>query len=315
MPPKVSIITPLHNKGPYVAETIQSAMAQTMTDWELIIVENGSTDNGPSIVKGFHDSRIKLLESAKNGPCVARNLGLRDATGEWVLFLDADDQIVPEFLHERMAVADNHPEADLIVGGWDEFGESLSGVVSRRPAGEGASPIILEESAVAAAPWAVHAALVRRSAMQCDPWPEELDGLPSEDTAFWFELILGKRIVFTPMGGALYRIQEHMTRNRPNEILCWIDAVAAVTERNVSVLEQKGFSPSSKQCAAIMRGFEECLLKVDKDSDYVAYSKALRFSEYWLSRCNFMNLAIIIRKVLGTSIFIKTKKSLRSCCK
>ena len=61
--PKVSIITPLHNKGPYVEETLCSVLAQTMPDWELIVVENGSTDNGPEVVRKLPDSRIQLVVS------------------------------------------------------------------------------------------------------------------------------------------------------------------------------------------------------------------------------------------------------------
>jgi glycosyltransferase involved in cell wall biosynthesis len=55
--PLVSIITPLHNKGPFVAETIRSVLAQTLPDWELIVVENGSADNGPEVVRQFSDAR------------------------------------------------------------------------------------------------------------------------------------------------------------------------------------------------------------------------------------------------------------------
>lgn len=309
--PFISIICPLHNKGAFVAETIQSVLAQTMADWELIIVENGSSDNGPSIIKSFLDPRIRILESAKNGPGAARNLGLRNATGEWVLFLDADDLIIPEFLHERMVVVGKNPDADLIVGGWEEFSPGQAGVVSRRPTGEGKAHSFLEESAVAAAPWAVHAALIRRSAMQLDPWPEELDGLPSEDTAFWFELILGKRILFIPQGGALYRIQDSMTRNRPDDIVCWIKAVAAVTNRNVSVIEMGGGSPSTKQCEAIMRGFEKCLFMTFANRDSDGFALALRFSKYWLSRCDYSSLAIAIRKILGIRNFFFIKSLIK----
>ena len=309
--PLVSIICPLHNKGAFVAETIQSVMVQTMPDWELIIVENGSTDNGPSIIKGFLDARIRILESAKTGPGAARNLGLRNATGEWVLFLDADDLIVPEFLQDRMVVAGKNPEADLIAGGWEEFRAGQVGTVLRRPAGEGLSPSPLEDSAVAAAPWAVHAALTRRSSMQQYPWPEELDGLPSEDTAFWFELILGKKIVFTSQSGALYRIQAGATRNRPNDILRWIEAVAAVTEKNVSVIEKRGGSPSKKQCEAIMRGFENCLFMTFTNRNSDGYVLALRFAKYWLSRCDYSSLAIAVRKILGIRNFLLIKSLIK----
>src|ERR1700735_4941661 len=98
----VSIITPLFNKAPYVAETIQSVLAQTMADWEMIVVENGSTDEGPNVVRQFNDPRIHLMESPKRGPGAARNLGLERARGEWILFLDADDLIERDYLNNAV---------------------------------------------------------------------------------------------------------------------------------------------------------------------------------------------------------------------
>ncbi len=85
--PQVGIIAALHNKGPYVAETIRSVLAQTMPDWALIVVENGSTDDGPEIVRQFPDPRIRLVVSPKQGPGAARNVGLAHATGEMASLL------------------------------------------------------------------------------------------------------------------------------------------------------------------------------------------------------------------------------------
>lgn len=88
--PRISIITPLHNKGPFVAETLASVQAQTFADWEMIVVENHSSDNGPAQVEhaASQDDRILLLRASDSvrGPCAARNLGLCEARGEWVLF-------------------------------------------------------------------------------------------------------------------------------------------------------------------------------------------------------------------------------------
>ncbi len=80
--PAVSIITALHNKGPYIAETIRSVLAQTVSDWELIVVENGSTDDGPGNAASFSDERIRLVISPKTGPGAARNHGLQLACGD-----------------------------------------------------------------------------------------------------------------------------------------------------------------------------------------------------------------------------------------
>src|SRR5438046_1358873 len=114
--PRVSVITPLFNKAVYISETIRSVLAQTMRDWELIVVENGSTDDGPELVGQFLDSRIRLVDSVKRGPSAARNVGINLAAGEWLLFLDADDLIEKTYLERR-----------LIAGSVDAFAEVVAG--------------------------------------------------------------------------------------------------------------------------------------------------------------------------------------------
>lgn len=92
---KVSIITPCYNASAYIANTITSVQKQTLTDWEMIIVDDGSTDNSVAVVKdiAIEDSRIKLIQKENGGSASARNVGLSVAQGEYIQFLDADDTI------------------------------------------------------------------------------------------------------------------------------------------------------------------------------------------------------------------------------
>lgn len=96
----VSIITPSYNCGDYVSETIQSVLNQTYTQWELIIVDDSSTDQTLKRIEPFlKDSRIRLLQNAVNsGAAISRNKALREAKGRWVAFLDADDLWKPNKL-------------------------------------------------------------------------------------------------------------------------------------------------------------------------------------------------------------------------
>lgn len=91
--PIVSIIMPAHNAGPYIAQAVRSVLEQTWTAWELIIVDDASTDDTAEVVARFlADARIRYLPSARIGhPAGVRNRGLREATGEFIAFLDADD--------------------------------------------------------------------------------------------------------------------------------------------------------------------------------------------------------------------------------
>ena len=101
---KVSIITPCYNAADYIASSIISVQSQTCSDWEMIIVDDGSTDNSVDIIKGFSqsDSRIKLISKENGGSASARKLALSIAKGEYIQFLDADDLLEKDKLHRQI---------------------------------------------------------------------------------------------------------------------------------------------------------------------------------------------------------------------
>lgn len=99
----VSIIMPSWNTGKFIAESIQSVIDQTYENWELIIVDDCSTDNTDEVVAMFNDKRIKYLKNKKNsGAALTRNKALREAKGEWIAFLDSDDLWTPEKLEHQL---------------------------------------------------------------------------------------------------------------------------------------------------------------------------------------------------------------------
>lgn len=100
----VSIIMPSYNTADYISESIKSVQAQTYTNWELIIVDDCSTDNTDEVVGAFlGDQRIRYLKNKKNsGAAVSRNRALREAKGRWIAFLDSDDLWVPEKLEKQI---------------------------------------------------------------------------------------------------------------------------------------------------------------------------------------------------------------------
>lgn len=100
----VSIISPCYNCGDFIAQTIQSVIDQTYDNWELLIVDDCSTDDSAKIVSGFDDSRIKYHRLEKNcGAAIARNLALKMAKGRWIAFLDCDDLWDTEKLEKQLA--------------------------------------------------------------------------------------------------------------------------------------------------------------------------------------------------------------------
>lgn len=102
----VSIITPTHNSSSFISQTIDSVLAQTYGNWEMIIVDDCSTDNTVQIVEDYlkKDSRIRLIRLGKNcGPAVARNRAIEEAMGRYIAFLDSDDIWLPEKLEKQTA--------------------------------------------------------------------------------------------------------------------------------------------------------------------------------------------------------------------
>lgn len=117
--PHFSVIIPLYNKAPYVRKTVESVLCQTFTDWELIIIDNGSTDGSNEVVAEFTDSRIQIVQLAENvGVSNARNKGATLATAPLITFLDADDWWDPTFLEEMANLIDRHPDAGIYGTGY-----------------------------------------------------------------------------------------------------------------------------------------------------------------------------------------------------
>lgn len=112
--PFFSVITPLYNKQGYIAATLGSALAQTFTDFEIIIVNDGSTDNSEAVVNTFTDARIIYIKTKNKGVSSARNTGIEKATGKVIAFLDADDIWDPSHLEVMYGLYASYPEAGLL---------------------------------------------------------------------------------------------------------------------------------------------------------------------------------------------------------
>lgn len=105
MKPMVSVIIPTYNRAKTIARTINSVLSQTYDNFEIIIVEDGSTDETISLLKQFTDNRIRVIfHDVNKGVTAAKNTGLNDIRGEWFTILDSDDEIIPEALEEMMRI-------------------------------------------------------------------------------------------------------------------------------------------------------------------------------------------------------------------
>ena len=105
----VSVIIPAYNQGHYLGEAVQSVLNQSYQDFELIIIDDGSTDNTRQVAKSFSDARIRYTYQENSGLSAARNTGIRHATGSFVTFLDSDDLFLAEKLNLLVAALENKP--------------------------------------------------------------------------------------------------------------------------------------------------------------------------------------------------------------
>ena len=103
-----TVIIPLFNKAAFIGRAVDSVLAQTYRAFELIVVDDGSTDAGPAAVARYSDPRLTLVRQANAGPGPARNRGLRLAQGEYVAFLDADDEWSPDYLRESVRALERY---------------------------------------------------------------------------------------------------------------------------------------------------------------------------------------------------------------
>ena len=131
----ISVIIPLYNKEQSIISTIESVLAQTYSDWELIIVEDGSTDNSKNVVLEFvnkcqiTNDKCQILEQSNSGVSAARNAGILAAKGEYIALLDGDDLWEKEYLAEQMRMVADYPDAAM----WGiNFAETNSGKIVRR---------------------------------------------------------------------------------------------------------------------------------------------------------------------------------------
>lgn len=205
---------PAYNAAAFIGESLSSVLAQTFTDWELIVVDDGSTDNTAELVLAQKDSRIHYVYQTNQGPSAARNAALEMSSAEFVAFLDADDWWSDEALALLLAALKQVPlSVALAHGDWAHVmpdgavGRTHS---SRFTQGPGLQTLLLHN------PFALHAALLRRRAL------EAVGGFRSsavtlEDWDCWLRLAAaGYGLVHVPQRVAFYR------RHAANRSRCYV---------------------------------------------------------------------------------------------
>lgn len=115
---KVSVIIPAYNGDRYIGEAIESVLSQTYDDYEIIVVDDGSTDNTHQVIQQYSDHRLRYYAQANQGVAASRNFGLSVATGEYIAFLDQDDVFLPYKLSNQVAALEQNSSLGMVNSGW-----------------------------------------------------------------------------------------------------------------------------------------------------------------------------------------------------
>lgn len=206
--PKISVVIPLYNKVSHIGRAVDSVLKQTEQDFEIVVVNDASTDGGEEKVRQFADPRIRLFQREKPGPGghAARNLGIRESKADLVAFLDADDAYCPIFLETILRLKNRFPEAGAYCTEYEIFGSNGR----RKPRlraippfpWEGIIPSYFESSLGEPPVWTSATAVPKKIFSIVGFFPEgvRLGG----DLDMWLRIALSYPIAMSRVVGALY---------------------------------------------------------------------------------------------------------------
>ncbi len=204
----ISVVIPLYNKEGQIAHTLQSVFAQTFQNFEIVIVDDGSTDNSVEEVEKFDDSRIRLIHQTNAGVSAARNRGIEEASGELIAFLDADDVWMPEYLATQYGLYQKYPECSVYACNY-EFRDSegkVTPTIIRKLPFEGEDGILSNYFEVASCshpPICSISIMVKKTAIQA------IGGFPlgiksGEDLLTWARLAVSGVIAYSRKSLAMF---------------------------------------------------------------------------------------------------------------
>ncbi len=202
---KVSVVMSVYNGENYVNEAVRSILNQTFTDFEFIIIDDGSTDKTPHILAGFHDSRIKIITQNNMGLVASLNTGIKQASGIYIARQDADDRSVPDRLEKQVRFMEAHPE--VIITGSSICVMNNTGETTHQHAVLLHDPELRQELLVRS-PFAHGSIMARRDAL-LKSGLYNLDFWPAEDYELWLRL---------SKFGKLANLDDYLYVYRENEV-------------------------------------------------------------------------------------------------
>lgn len=258
MNPKVSIIMPCFNAEAHLGTSVESVLKQTFTDWELVMVDDGSTDSTWQTLEKLAatDARIRIFHQANAGAAAARNRALRESHGVYTAFLDADDTWDPEFLEAMVTALDTNSDAGIAYCGWQNTGLGAGRDKPYLPPDY--ENIDKNESLLRSCPWPIHGALSRSQIIKdAGCFDEKLSSCMDYD--LWLRLGTVQRLVRVPRVLAFYHHHggEQITRNHARIAMNHLQAQQKFLRANPSVRDTLGAERISQLTAGelLQRGY------------------------------------------------------------
>jgi succinoglycan biosynthesis protein ExoO len=248
----ITIVMPVYNKEEYVSRAIQSALDQTYTEFELLVVDDASSDRSMDRVAGFQDPRIRVLRRAQPGPggYAARNHGISEAKGTWIALLDADDAWFPEHLAQSMRIASEFPDIPIIsaarmseVGGTEKLDPFAKRFITQGPQLLYLSDY-LEFACKGLRAMGTNSVLIKRDSLYRNSIFPEGRTERSGDLYAWVELMARlKRMVWSPHVASIsYRDASYVSRNSVPSMQLFHDMVSDlqpyIVEKDITGLKK-----------------------------------------------------------------------------
>lgn len=204
----ISVVIPLYNKEQSIASTLQTILNQTYQDFEIVIVNDGSTDHSVEKVKRILDPHIRLIHQSNAGVSAARNRGIEEAKGEYIAFLDADDEWKSDYLKTQYKLTQKYPECSVFACNYEfkDIQRKVTPTIIRKLPFKGEDGILTNYFEVACCshpPLWTSAVMVKKSAMQL------VGGFPigiksGEDLLTWARLAVKYKIAYSRKSNAIY---------------------------------------------------------------------------------------------------------------
>jgi len=298
--PTISVIIPAYNAEDTIQETIDSVLKQTFTDFELIVVNDGSQDSTLETVSSISDSRIRVFSYSNAGVSAARNRGISEARGEYISFIDADDLWTPDKLETQLAALQANPQA-AVAYSWtdwiDESGQFLRLGSHIKLHGNVLSQLLLKDFVGSGSN-----PLIRKQALtQVGGFNESLK--PAADWDMWLRLAAKYEFVNVPSAQILYRVAPNsMSSNiwqMEAESLEIIDRAFAQTPEFLPDLKKQVIGERYKYLT--IKAVEGKLERRRGLSAARFFWQAIRYDPSWLKKTKLM--LILLLKISLATIF------------